>query len=94
MIPTSTDRSTFWETIAESRWGKYLSGVEFAAITDAFSRFDAPAAALEVGCEGGRWSRFLADAGWMMTCIDVNPAALAVCQDRIPAARCPLHPRG
>ena len=90
MIQSNSEQHTFWEGMAQSRWGKYLSDVEMAALRDALSRFDAPADALEIGCEGGRWSRMLADAGWSTTCTDIDPDALAVCQQRIPAARCLL----
>lgn len=59
-------------------------------LRDALSRFERPGTSLEVGCEGGRWSKLLADAGWEVTCTDINPEALAVCQRRIPDARCIL----
>ena len=45
-------------------------------------------AALEVGCEGGRWSMLLADAGRPVVCVDVDADALAVCASRIPQATC------
>src|SRR4051812_31276704 len=81
---------TFWEAVAESRWGKHLTEVERHAIIQAQSLAGKPARALEVGCEGGRWSKLLSDLGWEMTCIDVDPTRLAVCQERIPRARCLL----
>ena len=46
--------------------------------------------ALEVGAEGGRWSRVLAERGWSMTCTDINGKALRVCQERIPTSECIL----
>jgi SAM-dependent methyltransferase len=47
-----------------------------------------PGAALEVGCEGGRWSRLLSDMGWTLTCTDINADVLAVCRQRLPNANC------
>ena len=43
---------------------------------------------MEVGCEGGRWSKLLADLGWNLICTDIDPDSLKVCQSRVPAARC------
>jgi SAM-dependent methyltransferase len=48
----------------------------------------APSAALDVGCEGGRWSHLVAEAGWSLTCTDVNAEVLALCGDRLPEAAC------
>lgn len=83
--------STRWERAATTKWGAYISDVERRAIMVGHRLSGQPTAALEVGCEGGRWSRMLADAGWQMTCADVNPTALAVCQKRIPEATCILR---
>lgn len=90
MIHSSSPQQTFWEQKAASRWGQYLSEMESAALREALSRFRSPGAALEVGCEGGRWSKLLADAGWTLTCTDINAEMLRVCQQRIPHARCIL----
>lgn len=49
--------------------------------------------AIEIGCEGGRWSMMLHDLGWQMTCVDVDAEALNICQARIPQARCVLTNR-
>jgi 2-polyprenyl-3-methyl-5-hydroxy-6-metoxy-1,4-benzoquinol methylase len=49
-----------------------------------------PGTAMDVGSEGGRVSRMLAAAGWSLTCIDINADTLAVCQSRLPAAKCIL----
>ena len=81
---------TSWEKVALTRWGAYLSDVEQRAILQAQKLAGAPASALEVGCEGGRWSLMLAQMGWKMTCTDVNQEALAVCQKRVRAANCIL----
>jgi SAM-dependent methyltransferase len=81
---------TRWEKVAETRWGRYVSQIEKDAILYAHRAAGEPAQALEIGCEGGRWSRLLADLGWNLQCIDTDPKVLAVCQERIPAARCIL----
>lgn len=47
-----------------------------------------PGHALEIGAEGGRWSLQLAARGWSLTCTDVDPGTLAVCQERLPNANC------
>jgi SAM-dependent methyltransferase len=56
------------------------------AVREALRIAPRPGAALEVGCEGGRWSRLLADHGWSVTCTDVDAAALEICKGRIPEA--------
>jgi len=82
---------TFWEHIAVTRrWGRYVSEIERHAIEYAQGLVSAPTRALEVGCEGGRWSRMLADKGWQVVCTDVNRDSLRKCQARIPEARCVL----
>ena len=81
---------TFWEQAATSRWGRYLSGIEERGIRQAAVLAGKPNHALEIGCDGGRWSRLLADAGWKMTCIDVDPNTLAECQRKVPTANCIL----
>ena len=82
--------ATVWETVATTRWGQYTTEV----VEDAIRRgavMAAPArSAMEVGCEGGRWSRLLASMGWAMTCTDVDPTVLSVCQQRVPTANCIL----
>lgn len=82
--------STYWERVAESRWGEYVSDVERRAILAAHEMCAAPGEMLEIGAEGGRWSRLLTDLGWHATCTDVDEAALAACQARIPSATCVL----
>lgn len=81
---------TYWERVALTRWGSYLSGVERRAILEGQGRFQAPTAALDVGCEGGRWSRLLAERGWSMTCLDVDAGTLRACHLRLPQATCHL----
>jgi len=81
---------TDWERVALSRWGKYVTKVEHQSIALAASMARPPAEALEIGCEGGRWSKMLADQGWKMTCIDVDRTTLDICQQKVPAANCYL----
>jgi hypothetical protein len=50
----------------------------------------APGSALEIGSEGGRWSRLLAGMGWTLTCTDIDAEVLTVCQRRVPTANCIL----
>jgi len=85
-----TNTQTFWEKLAESRWGQYVTKIEERIINHGSALAAPPSEALEIGCEGGRWSKMLADAGWKMTCIDVNPQTLSVCKERIPNANCVL----
>ncbi|MGH8587191.1 MAG: methyltransferase domain-containing protein [Gammaproteobacteria bacterium] len=43
-----------------------------------------------MGCEGGRWSMLLNNAGWQVVCLDVDADTLALCARRIPEATCVL----
>ena len=79
---------TFWEKAASSRWGSYLTEVEKAVILKAHHLSERPATALEIGCEGGRWSMLLAKADWKVICTDVDSETLKLCQKRIPEATC------
>lgn len=81
---------TFWEQAAATRWGAYVSEVEKTVILEAHNIAGGSGDAIEVGCEGGRWSKMLAELGWQMTCVDINPHVLAVCQRKIPSAKCVL----
>ncbi|MCK5615890.1 class I SAM-dependent methyltransferase, partial [Candidatus Pacearchaeota archaeon] len=75
---------------AKTRWGAYTTDIEKQAILRANDLFTEPATALEIGCEGGRWSKLLADLGWNMICTDINEESLNICKKRIPAANCTL----
>ena len=81
---------TSWEKVALTKWGSYLSGVEQRTILRAQKLAGPPASALEIGCEGGRWSLMLSQLGWRMTCTDVNKKSLTICQKRVPTASCIL----
>jgi ubiquinone/menaquinone biosynthesis C-methylase UbiE len=71
-------------------WGAYTTQIEYDILLDALARAGAPSNALEVGCEGGRWSKILVKAGWQMMCTDVDEPTLRICQSRIPNAHCVL----
>jgi SAM-dependent methyltransferase len=73
--------------VAETAWGNYITGVEKRAILESHCRFEAPGCALEIGCDGGRWSKLLSDLGWNLTCTDISEQALGICKARIPTAR-------
>jgi len=81
---------TYWENVARTRWGSYITEIEKRVILKASNLAGSPTTALEIGCEGGRWSRLLAELGWNMICTDIDPNALEVCQRRIPSAKCIL----
>jgi SAM-dependent methyltransferase len=84
------DSPTVWERVANRRWGTYTSEIARCAILRSHQISGEPKAALEIGCEGGRWSQLLASLGWKMTCVDTDPEALKVCQNRMPTATCVL----
>src|SRR5262245_19691862 len=86
----ATAPSTFWETAADTRWGNYLTQIEREMLLAANDSFPRPGIGLEIGCEGGRWCRMLTDFGWQMTATDIDPQALALCQQRNPTVRCVL----
>jgi SAM-dependent methyltransferase len=79
---------TFWEGVARTRWGKYLTQLETEALNKSQLLLPDPTVALEIGCEGGRWSNLLTSLGWKMICTDVSEQALKTCKRRIPSARC------
>lgn len=80
------DYLTYWERVARTRWGRYLTGIGERAIRKAHLMSGAPEVAVEIGCDGGRWSRMLADLGWDMVCTDIDLSTLTVCKHRLPEA--------
>ena len=90
MIVDVHSPATVWETVATTRWGHYTTEVVEDAVRRGVEIAGPARSALEVGCEGGRWSRLLANLGWTMTCTDVNQTVLSVCQQRVPSAKCIL----
>jgi SAM-dependent methyltransferase len=85
-----TPQMTFWEKAAATTWGRYITEVEKRAIMRGQSLAGKPTRALEIGCEGGRWSKLLSDLGWEMTCTDLNPDVLNECHRKVPNANCIL----
>jgi SAM-dependent methyltransferase len=81
---------TFYERCALTRWGAYLTEVDRKLILDGLSLAGPPGQALDIGCDGGRWSRLLAEFGWRLTCTEINDSTLQVCKARIPEAQCLL----
>ena len=85
--PADAGAPTHWERVAqETSWGRYISAVERRTILRGSEAATGPRSALEVGCDGGRWSALLADAGWSMTCTDIDVDALDACGRRVPSA--------
>src|SRR4051812_30020881 len=82
--------STFWEGVATTRWGRYLTEVEHRLILNAQALAGSPSQAFEVGCDGGRWVKVLSDLGWQMSCTDTNRDSLDICSSRVPRAECTL----
>jgi ubiquinone/menaquinone biosynthesis C-methylase UbiE len=81
---------TYWESVALTKWGRYLTGLENRMILAASAMAGEPGLAIEIGCEGGRWARLLASHGWDMICTDVSAESLQLCQRRLPQAECIL----
>jgi SAM-dependent methyltransferase len=80
-----------WEKImSHTRYGRYADGVESSMVNYVLDHCPTPGTLLDVGCEGGRRSTPFADRGWQVIAMDPDPRALAVCQARIPGARCVL----
>jgi SAM-dependent methyltransferase len=79
---------TFWEKVAKTRWGTYVTNVEKPIIlwASALAKKE-NGLALDVGCGGGRWTKLLGDSGWDVICLDTDPSVLAICQQRAPAAQ-------
>lgn len=89
LTPGGAVTKTFWEQMAETRWGQYLTQIERDALDLAIG-MAVHGVALEVGCEGGRWSTYLHTRGFANICVDVDRKALALCQSRLPEANCIL----
>ena len=80
-----------WErTVAQSRFMTHTSHLERELILYGSDLAAPPSSAMDIGCEGGRFSQILAERGWSVICADIDSSALELCQRRIPAARCVL----
>lgn len=85
------DKTPPWESMAtHRRYPCYTSEIEQQVLWRALSLIPNPTIALDIGCEGGRWSKLLADRGWSLTCIDIDQQSLMICKQRIPTATCLL----
>ena len=82
--------TTYWERVSKSRWGAYTTEIARRTVLQGHELSKAPTTALEIGCEGGRWSKLLTDLGWQMVCTDVNDESLRICKKRVPTADCIL----
>lgn len=78
---------TRWEKTALTRWGRYLTEIERCALLSGCLLAGQPDTAMEIGCDGGRWSTLLAEQGWTMICTDTREEVLEICRRRIPTAR-------
>ena len=74
----------------ETTWGRYLGDIEERGILRAEALAERPGRTIDIGCGGGRWSKLLADRGWDVTSTDIDRDALAVCQRKVPSAKCLL----
>lgn len=90
MVTQVPEGMTFWEFCSMTRWGAYTTEVERNLLVTALSLAGGTGTALEVGCEGGRWSKLIAESGWQTVCTDVDEKVLRICQNRLPEARCIL----
>jgi len=88
-MPSNT-METYWENAAKSKWGNYITTVEKQILLRANDLATAPGRGLEIGCEGGRWTKILVDLGWQMICTDINRKTLTMCKQRLPQATCIL----
>jgi SAM-dependent methyltransferase len=84
------DEKTYWETASETAWGKYLTARELRVLMGGLDLAPLSGGAMEVGCEGGRWSRIVAQRRGAVICTDVDPDVLEMCARRTPGARCIL----
>jgi SAM-dependent methyltransferase len=81
---------TFWDGAADTTWGAYLTDAERRVLLRALELAPRDGDAMEVGCEGGRWSRYVVDRRGSAICTDIDPGVLELCAQRLPQARCVL----
>ncbi len=79
-----------WETAARSAWGTYLTEIERRALREASELAGPPGTALELGCDGGRWSVVLRGLGWSNVCTDIVSESVERTRRRLPGAECIL----
>mgnify|MGYP001164784380 CR=1 FL=1 len=84
-----TEGFPLWENIStNSRYGRYATEIEKRAILKGLTHTAKPTTALEIGCDGGRWTKLLSDLGWNIICTDIDKQSLNICQKRVPTATC------
>lgn len=93
-LATPQEDKTFWESAAETTWGRYLTEAERRILLRALDLAPRDGDAMEVGCEGGRWSRYLVERRGSAICTDIDPKVLKLCGERLPQARCVLSRPG
>jgi len=76
------DHLSFWETVALTRWGQYVSSTEERILLQAHELAGRHGRVLDYGCGEGRWSQMLSKLGWEPVCVDADAGALAECQRR------------
>jgi SAM-dependent methyltransferase len=87
--PPQVDPQRTWcENLAQTKWGSYMTAIETQALLEASSLAGPPGTAMELGCDGGRWSILLNQQGWKNVCTDIVPNAVATAQRRLPDAKC------
>ncbi len=80
-----------WERLMlQTRYGRYANQVESMMVEHVLTRYLTPGVLLDVGCEGGRWSKVFAERGWQVIATDLDERSLRICQSRIPNVRCVL----
>jgi len=85
--PNSVSRRTYWDNVAETRWGAYLTAIERRVILKAQALAGHPQAAIDAGCGSGRWSKMISELGWKVTCLEISPGALEICRLNVPSAK-------
>jgi len=88
--PPIPEELSYWERVALTRWGKYVSEAERRVVQQAHAILGAPGVLLDYGCGEGRWSKLLCDHGWKALCLDCDEIALSKCGQRNRAAQCVL----
>ena len=89
-IQPQNEELSFWEKVALTRWGKYVSRVEERMILNTESSIAAPRRVLDFGCGEGRWTKLLVERGWQAIGTDLDAKALAKYKTRNPSAQCIL----
>jgi ubiquinone/menaquinone biosynthesis C-methylase UbiE len=65
-----------------------MTEIETGFLLEASKLAGPPGTAMELGCDGGRWSILLNEQGWGNVCTDIVPNAVATAQRRLPNAKC------